>query len=223
MSSPPEIDYEIRVSPSPSLSPLGNRLRRRLSEMVERREEQYEKRKQSSRSGVGTGRPLVPALIIMGDSVVDVGNNNRLTTFIKANFSPYGRDFFAHNATGRFSNGKLATDFTAESLGFTSYPVAYLSQDANGTNLLTGANFASGASGFDDGTSLLYNLYSSGARRIGVTTLPPLGCLPAAITMFDGAGNNTCVERLNSNAVFFNTKLNNASMYPTNTGWPSGS
>ncbi|KAG2310245.1 hypothetical protein Bca52824_021802 [Brassica carinata] len=233
--------------------------------------------------GVGTGRPLVPALIIMGDSVVDVGNNNRLTTFIKANFSPYGRDFFAHNATGRFSNGKLATDFTAESLGFTSYPVAYLSQDANGTNLLTGANFASGASGFDDGTSLLYNAitlnqqlknykeykskvtnmvgrdraneifsgtiyllstgssdflqsyyinpilnriltpdrYSDRARRIGVTTLPPLGCLPAAITMFDGAGNNTCVERLNSNAVFFNTKLNNASMYPTNTGWPS--
>lgn len=63
-------------------------------------------------AGVGTSQPLVPALIIMGDSVVDTGNNNRRTTLVKANFPPYGRDFFAHNATGRFSNGKLATDFT---------------------------------------------------------------------------------------------------------------
>ena len=62
--------------------------------------------------GVGTGQPLVPALIIMGDSVVDAGNNNRRTTLIKANFPPYGRDFFAHNSTGRFSNGKLVIDFT---------------------------------------------------------------------------------------------------------------
>ncbi|ESQ40293.1 hypothetical protein EUTSA_v10013969mg [Eutrema salsugineum] len=245
-------------------------------------------------AGVGTGQPLVPALIIMGDSVVDAGNNNHRNTLIKANFPPYGRDFFAHNATGRFSNGKLATDFTAENLGFTSYPVAYLSQEANGTNLLTGANFASGASGFHDDTALLYNaitlnqqlknykeyqskvtsmvgrdrakeifagaihllstgpsdflqsyyinpilnriftpdrysdrlmnsystfvqnLYGLGARKIGVTTLPPLGCIPAAITMFGGAGNNTCVERFNRDAVSFNTKLNNTSMYLTN-------
>lgn len=62
--------------------------------------------------GVGTGQPLVPALIIMGDSVVDAGNNNHRTIFIKANFPPYGRDFFAHNSTGRFSNGKLVIDFT---------------------------------------------------------------------------------------------------------------
>ncbi|CAH2074258.1 unnamed protein product [Thlaspi arvense] len=241
-------------------------------------------------AGVGTGQPLVPALIIMGDSVVDAGNNNRRTTLVKANFPPYGRDFFAQNATGRFSNGKLATDFTAENLGFTSYPVPYLSQDVTGTNLLTGANFASAASGFHDGTALLYNaislnqqlnnykeyqnkvtsmvgrdraneifagalhllstgssdflqsyyinpilnriftpdrysnrlmnfystfvknLYGLGARGIGVTTLPPLGCLPAAITMFGEAGNNTCVESLNRNAVSFNTKLNSTSM-----------
>ncbi|AED90658.2 GDSL-like Lipase/Acylhydrolase family protein [Arabidopsis thaliana] len=246
-------------------------------------------------AGVGTGEPLVPALIIMGDSVVDAGNNNRLNTLIKANFPPYGRDFLAHNATGRFSNGKLATDFTAESLGFTSYPVPYLSQEANGTNLLTGANFASGASGYDDGTAIFYNaitlnqqlknykeyqnkvtnivgserankifsgaihllstgssdflqsyyinpilnriftpdqysdrlmkpystfvqnLYDLGARKIGVTTLPPLGCLPAAITLFGETGNNnTCVERLNQDAVSFNTKLNNTSMNLTN-------
>lgn len=46
-----------------------------------------------------------------------------------------------------------------------------------------------------------------GARRIGVTTLPPLGCLPAAITVF-GSDSNECVEKLNNDAVAFNSKLN---------------
>lgn len=55
-------------------------------------------------------------------------------------------------------------------------------------------------------------MYDLGARRIGVTSLPPLGCLPAAITMFGGIGSNTCVERLNRDAVSFNTKLNNTSV-----------
>lgn len=61
---------------------------------------------------VALGQPLVPALCIFGDSVVDVGNNNRLMTIVKANFPPYGRDFVNHKPTGRFCNGKLATDFT---------------------------------------------------------------------------------------------------------------
>lgn len=34
--------------------------------------------------------------------------------------------------------------------------------------------------------------------------------------MFGGAGNNTCVERLNRDAVSFNTKVNNTSMYLAN-------
>ncbi|GAV76825.1 Lipase_GDSL domain-containing protein, partial [Cephalotus follicularis] len=104
---------------------------------------------------MANGDPLVSALCIFGDSVVDSGNNNRLNTVIKANFPPYGRDFVTHRPTGRFSNGKLATDFTAEFLGFTSYPPAYLSQEARGKNLLTGANFASAASGYYDRTAQL--------------------------------------------------------------------
>ena len=50
-----------------------------------------------------------------------------------------------------------------------------------------------------------------GARKIGVTTLPPMGCVPAAITLF-GAGNNMCVDRLNYDALSFNRKLNSISM-----------
>ncbi|KAK9291238.1 hypothetical protein L1049_009426 [Liquidambar formosana] len=237
---------------------------------------------------VAHGDPLVPALNIFGDSVVDVGNNNGLTTIVKANFPPYGRDFVTHRPTGRFCNGKLATDFTAEYLGFTSYPPAYLGPDAKGNNLLTGVNFASAASGYYDRTAQLYGaislsrqlryyreyqskvvnmvgrtkansifsggihllsagssdfvqnyyinpilnrvyspdqfsdilmrsystfvetLYGLGVRRIGVTTLPPIGCLPAAITLF-GAGSNQCIARLNGDAVLFNNKLNSTS------------
>ena len=59
-------------------------------------------------------QPLVPALITFGDSAVDVGNNNYLPTLFKANDPPYGRDFINHQPTGRFCNGKLATDITGK-------------------------------------------------------------------------------------------------------------
>lgn len=49
-----------------------------------------------------------------------------------------------------------ALPFTAEYLGFTSYPPAYLSPEAEGQNLLTGVNFASAASGYLDYTPFLY-------------------------------------------------------------------
>ncbi|XP_021899083.1 GDSL esterase/lipase At5g22810-like [Carica papaya] len=234
---------------------------------------------------IANSQPLVPAMFIFGDSVVDAGNNNHIYTLIKSNFPPYGRDFVNHRPTGRFCNGKLAADFTAENLGFTTYPPPYLSKNARGKKLLTGANFASAASGYYDTTAKLYHaislsqqvenykeyqnklveiagksnaseiisgalylvsggssdfvqnyyinpllykaftpdqfsdvllqsyenfvqdLYMLGARKIGVTTLPPLGCLPAAITIF-GADSNLCVTRLNNDAVSFNNKLN---------------
>ena len=51
-----------------------------------------------------------PALFVFGDSIVDPGNNNALTTLIRCNFPPYGQDFPGHNATGRFSNGRVPSD-----------------------------------------------------------------------------------------------------------------
>lgn len=230
---------------------------------------------------------LVPAIITFGDSAVDVGNNDYIATIFRANYPPYGRDFINKKPTGRFCNGKLATDLTADTLGFTTYPPAYLSPQASGKNLLIGANFASAASGFDDRTASLNhaislsqqlqyykeyqaklakvagnqkaasilkdglyilsfgssdfvqnyytnpylntvytpdqyssflvgvfsnfvkNLYGLGARRIGVTSLPPLGCLPAARTLF-GFQQPGCVSRLNNDAQGFNKKINSA-------------
>ncbi|KAL2539403.1 GDSL esterase/lipase APG [Abeliophyllum distichum] len=228
---------------------------------------------------------LVPAIITFGDSSVDVGNNDYIHTFFKADYPPYGRDFANQEATGRFSNGKLATDITAETLGFTTYPPAYLSPQASGQTLLLGANFASAGSGYDDTTaalshaiplsqqfecykeyqnklanvagstkaesiikdalyivsagssdfiqnyyvnpylyksctpdqyasnlvgifsSFIKGLYDCGARRIGVTSLPPLGCIPATRSLFHESG---CVSRLNNDAQGFNSKINSA-------------
>ena len=55
-------------------------------------------------------RPLVPAVMVFGDSLVDVGNNNYILAVDKANVHPYGRDFKDRVATGRFCNGKLIND-----------------------------------------------------------------------------------------------------------------
>lgn len=51
------------------------------------------------------------AILVFGDSTVDPGNNNFVPTVFRSNFPPYGRDFVNHQPTGRFSNGRLATDY----------------------------------------------------------------------------------------------------------------
>ncbi|KAF4362121.1 GDSL esterase/lipase APG [Cannabis sativa] len=230
---------------------------------------------------------IVPAIITFGDSIVDVGNNNYLSTLFRADKPPYGRDFVNHQPTGRFCNGKLATDFVAGTLGFKSYAPAYLSPEASGKTLLIGANFASAGSGYYDKTATqnhaiplsqqlkyykeyqsklaevagqskaksimkdaLYvlttgttdfiqnyytnsylrktytveqyssmlislmknfteNLYDLGARKIGVTSLPPLGCIPLERTLA-GTHESGCVSQLNTDAQGFNKMLNNA-------------
>lgn len=52
-----------------------------------------------------------PALFVFGDSTVDPGNNNYVGTIFKSDFPPYGEDLRSQLPTGRFSNGKLPTDF----------------------------------------------------------------------------------------------------------------
>lgn len=53
----------------------------------------------------------VPAILGFGDSIIDPGNNNNIKTIIKCNFPPYGQDFMGGISTGRFSNGRIPTDF----------------------------------------------------------------------------------------------------------------
>ncbi|GAV85326.1 Lipase_GDSL domain-containing protein [Cephalotus follicularis] len=96
-----------------------------------------------------------PAIIVFGDSIVDPGNNNYIITLAKCDFSPYGRDFEGGKPTGRFSNGKLATDLLAEAYGVKELLPAYLDPNLQIEDLLTGVSFASGGSGYDPLTAKL--------------------------------------------------------------------
>ncbi|KAB2084667.1 hypothetical protein ES319_A05G349600v1 [Gossypium barbadense] len=98
--------------------------------------------------------PKFPAIVIFGDLTVDPGNNNYIDTIFKGNIAPYGINFPGHVPTGRFSDGKLVTDFVASSLGINPFLDPILSNN----DLRTGVSFASADSGYDDLTTLLSNV-----------------------------------------------------------------
>ncbi|RYQ95296.1 hypothetical protein Ahy_B08g090418 [Arachis hypogaea] len=85
----------------------------------------------------------VPAIIVFGDSSVDAGSN----------FQPYGRDFLGGKPTGRFSNGRIATDFISEAFGIKPYIPAYLDPKYKISDFASGVSFASAATGYDNATS----------------------------------------------------------------------
>lgn len=70
----------------------------------------------SSSAAVKQNVTRVSAVFAFGDSTLDSGNNNYLVTPYKSDFLPYGKDFFGHKPTGRFTNGRLLTDFAGNSL-----------------------------------------------------------------------------------------------------------
>ncbi|MCO5597712.1 hypothetical protein L7F22_051793 [Adiantum nelumboides] len=86
------------------------------------------------------------AIFVFGDSLVDAGNNNGLRTVAKANHPPYGQDFPAGTATGRFANGYTSVDLIALKLGLPLTPI-HSDPSTKGVNLLHGVNFASAGSG----------------------------------------------------------------------------
>lgn len=230
----------------------------------------------------------VPAIIVFGDSTVDAGNNNQLSTILKSNFEPYGRDFYGHKPTGRFSNGRLATDFISQGFGLKPIP-AYLDPTQTIKDFATGVCFASAGAGYDNVTSdvlsvlplwkqleyyktyqkqlqhylgtqkaknvlnealygislgtndflqnyyaprvrtsqmtvdkyqeflvgiaknFLMELYQLGARKVLITGLPPMGCLPLERTTNIMYGSQ-CREEYNVVAKEFNVKLANLAM-----------
>lgn len=101
----------------------------------------------------GTKLPNFPSLIVFGDSTVDSGNNKFLSTLVRSDFEPYGRDFAGAKPTGRFSNGKLPTDFISEALGLKPTVPAYLDPTYNVTDFATGVCFASAGTGYDNATA----------------------------------------------------------------------
>ncbi|KAK4386279.1 GDSL esterase/lipase [Sesamum angolense] len=100
-----------------------------------------------------TARAKVPAIIMFGDSSVDAGNNNQVPTIARSNFRPYGRDFYGGKPTGRFCNGRLATDFISEAFGLRPFVPAYLDPAYNISDFAVGVTFASAGTGYDNATS----------------------------------------------------------------------
>ncbi|KAK1440076.1 hypothetical protein QVD17_05901 [Tagetes erecta] len=99
------------------------------------------------RVSVCRAQASAPAVYVLGDSLVDVGNNNYLPLSIaKADFPHNGVDFLNRKPTGRFSNGMNAADFIAKKIGLPSSP-PYLSLIGGGTPPITGVSFASGGAG----------------------------------------------------------------------------
>ncbi|XP_068668177.1 GDSL esterase/lipase At4g26790-like [Aristolochia californica] len=99
------------------------------------------------------GPPKIPAVIVFGDSSADPGNNNHIPTIVKSNFPPYGRDFPGGRPTGRFSNGRLATDFISEAVSVKPEVPAYLDPAYDIHDFATGVSFASAGTGLDNNTS----------------------------------------------------------------------
>lgn len=103
----------------------------------------------------------VPAIIVFGDSSVDAGNNNHISTIARSNFEPYGQDFPGQRPTGRFCNGRIATDFISEAFGIKAYIPAYLDPAYSIKDFATGVSFGSAATGLDNATSsvLVSNIF----------------------------------------------------------------
>ncbi|KAI3506020.1 hypothetical protein L1887_28373 [Cichorium endivia] len=88
------------------------------------------------------------ANFVFGDSLVEVGNNNYITSLSKANYIPNGIDFGM--PIGRFTNGR-----TIE-LGLKDYTPPYLAPSTGGPLVLRGVNYASGGGGILNETRMIF-------------------------------------------------------------------
>ncbi|KAJ3696570.1 hypothetical protein LUZ61_000275 [Rhynchospora tenuis] len=103
-------------------------------------------------------RADVTAVIVFGDSTVDSGNNDFIKTIGKSNFRPYGRDIYGGIPTGRFSNGRLPTDFISEAFGLSPFIPAFLDPSYTIKDFVLGVCFASAFTGWDNVTADIFNV-----------------------------------------------------------------
>ncbi|XP_062158864.1 GDSL esterase/lipase At5g08460-like [Alnus glutinosa] len=92
-------------------------------------------------------------MFVFGDSLVDDGNNNLLGSLAKANYFPYGIDFY-EGPSGRFCNGKTIIDFLGELMGLPYLPAFASTFTSVGINVVNGVNYASAGAGILDETGL---------------------------------------------------------------------
>ncbi|KAK2656431.1 hypothetical protein Ddye_009483 [Dipteronia dyeriana] len=102
----------------------------------------------SSSSAAAAAKQPFPAMFVFGDSLIDSGNNNYLRSWAKANYVPYGIDFYQRTPTGRFCNGKSIVDFLGDLIGLPLLPTSEAS--FRGADIDRGVNYASAAAGILD-------------------------------------------------------------------------
>ncbi|KAF4387348.1 GDSL esterase/lipase At2g40250-like [Cannabis sativa] len=113
--------------------------------------------------------PSIPAVFAFGDSTIDPGNNNGLTglsAIFTANHPPYGKDLPTQKPTGRFSNGKLVTDFLVSNFGIKEFLPPYLDPTLSEADLASGVSFASAGAGIENGTNTAFRGVVSTARQL---------------------------------------------------------
>ncbi|GJY77659.1 lipase, GDSL [Tanacetum coccineum] len=150
-------------------------------------------------------------LFVFGDSLSDSGNNNYINTIpdFQANYWPYGVSYF-NLATGRFSDGRIVSDFIAEYAGLPLIPT-YL--DPRNDDFLYGANFASGGAGalvesnagfvVDLKTQLEYfgDLEKQFRHNLGDAKTEQL--LSKAVYMLNGGGNDYFSSVGNNDSILY--------------------
>ncbi|KAI3943317.1 hypothetical protein MKW92_009027 [Papaver armeniacum] len=104
------------------------------------------------------GDEISGSSFIFGDSLVDAGNNNYLSSLSKADIKPNGIDFKLSNGnpTGRYTNGRTIADIVGEELGQPTYAIPFLSPNATGKIILNGVNYASGGGGILNETGRIF-------------------------------------------------------------------
>lgn len=114
---------------------------------------------------------------------MDSGNNNRISTLLKSNFRPYGRDFAGGQPTGRFCNGRVPPDFISDAFGLKPFVPAYLDPNYGISDFVTGVCFASAGTGYDNATSdVLVSLLIQRSLACFVSCMHTI-CIPSLITI----------------------------------------
>ncbi|XBI29883.1 hypothetical protein VPH35_053760 [Triticum aestivum] len=153
-----------------------------------------------------TQQPKFPAIFYFGDSIFDTGNNNHIPTLGLANHPPYGRDFPGSRPTGRFSDGRLVPDLLNERLQLKEFAPPFLDRSLSDKDIVTGVNFASAGSGFDDRTSHLANTMPLSAQvdLFREEYLPRLRSI---------AGDKEAARIIASSLIFINSGTNDFTHY----------
>ncbi|CAN6214000.1 unnamed protein product [Urochloa humidicola] len=146
----------------------------------------------------GGGCPA--ALWVFGDSYADTGNLGDLgRELTHAWYDPYG-DTFPGRPTGRFSDGRVLTDFIASAMGVPT-PVAYkLRRGASPGLLARGMNFAVGGAGvldtgnFQRNISAQIDLFQAQQRAASTNS----NCSGVAIVVVSGNDYSYAADKDNS-------------------------